>query len=143
MDKYRLVEEKFIGAQDFIDTTTAADVNAGCNSYRSTNNTQEQWSKSPHHSQATIICCDDGTTMNRDIRNDQFKLQQQQQQQQRNIVRITQQAKPRNCITTAMNMLVRNISLLLLSTYYYYYNVSTCHLTPSLLTSVYIGQWDK
>jgi hypothetical protein len=142
MDKYRLVEEKFIGAQDFIDTTTAAD-NAGYNSYRSTNNTQEQWSKSPHHSNATIVCCEDGTTMNHDIRgDDQFKLQQQQQQ--RNIVRITQQAKPRNCITTAMNMLVRKISLLLLSTYYllqciYYF----CHLTPSLHTSVYIGQWDK
>jgi hypothetical protein len=114
MDKYRLVEEKFIGAQDFIDTTTA---DVGYNSYRSSANTHEQWSK-PHVSHATIICCEDGTTMNHDIRNnDQWKSQQQQQQ--RNIVRITQQAKPRNCITTAMNMLVRKISLLLvLSTYY-------------------------
>ena len=61
MDKYRLVEEKFIGAQGFIDdikdetgdAKTSTDMGDAC------------------------------------------------------IVRITQQAKPRSCITTAMNMLVR------------------------------------
>mmetsp|Transcript_41915 Transcript_41915/g.75534 ORF Transcript_41915/g.75534 Transcript_41915/m.75534 type:complete len:168 (-) Transcript_41915:369-872(-) len=58
MDKYRLVEEKFIGSQGFIDDTKdTADVK--------------------HMGKVEAHC----------------------------IVRITQQAKPRSCITTAMNML--------------------------------------
>jgi len=61
MDKYRLVEEKFIGAQGFIDDTKdTVDVRAKGDI-------------------GEIGGC---------------------------IVRITQQAKPRSCITTAMNMLV-------------------------------------
>mmetsp|Transcript_9873 Transcript_9873/g.14932 ORF Transcript_9873/g.14932 Transcript_9873/m.14932 type:complete len:167 (-) Transcript_9873:457-957(-) len=60
MDKYRLVEEKFIGAQGFIDDTKdTVDVRAKGDI-------------------GEIGGC---------------------------IVRITQQAKPRSCITTAMNML--------------------------------------
>jgi hypothetical protein len=59
MDKYRLVEEKFIGAHGFID-------------HNETN------------SQEDIGKVDTQYT-----------------------VRITQQVKPRSCITTAMNMLVR------------------------------------
>ncbi|KAL7551510.1 hypothetical protein ACHAWF_018181 [Thalassiosira exigua] len=59
MDKYRLVEEKYIGAQGFIDDNQAGTVGAAPK-----------------------------TGMG-----DQC------------IVRITQQAKPRSCITTAMNML--------------------------------------
>lgn len=61
MDKYRLVEEKFIGAQGFIDDTQ-----------------------------------DPGTVKsNADMGGTEAQC----------IVRITQQAKPRSCITTAMNML--------------------------------------
>ena len=89
MDKYRLVEEKFIGAEDFMDPT------ADAGSYHSSN--AREWSKP--HSRAAMIHCDDGTTTNHDGGRDD-------QHHQRNIVRITQQAKPRNCITTAMNMLV-------------------------------------
>lgn len=61
MDKYRLVEEKFIGAQGFIDDI------------------QDTGGVKPREG----LC--------------ELKSQC--------IVRITQQAKPRNCITTAMNML--------------------------------------
>jgi hypothetical protein len=102
MDKYRLVEEKFIGAEDFMDSTT--DV-AGHGSYRSSNTTRE-WSES--HSHAAMIHRDDDdgtTTTNHDGRDDQ------QPNPNPNIVRITQQAKPRNCITAAMNMLVSSDEL--------------------------------
>lgn len=58
MDKYRQVEEKFIGAQGFIDDIHDTGSKAGTGG-------------------ASAQC----------------------------IVRITQQAKPRNCITTAMNIL--------------------------------------
>ena len=62
MDKYRLVEEKFIGAQGFVeDVRGTGDV-----------------------------------TPKSDVRSIEAQC----------IVRITQQAKPRSCITTAMNMLV-------------------------------------
>mmetsp|Transcript_3893 Transcript_3893/g.8584 ORF Transcript_3893/g.8584 Transcript_3893/m.8584 type:complete len:171 (+) Transcript_3893:297-809(+) len=61
MDKYRLVEEKFIGAQGFID--------------------------------------DIKDTFDAKPKSDTGELDAQC------IVRITQQAKPRSCITTAMNML--------------------------------------
>jgi hypothetical protein len=103
MDKYRLVDEKFIGAEDFMDST--ADV-AGHGSYRSSNTTRE-WSES--HSHAAMIHCDDDddgtTTTNHDGRDDD------QPNPNPNIVRITQQAKPRNCITDAMNMLVSSDKL--------------------------------
>ena len=59
MDKYRLVEEKFIGAQGFIDDS------------KMTGDAR------PHSELGAEY-----------------------------VVRITQQAKPRRCITTAMNMLV-------------------------------------
>jgi len=59
MDKYRLVEEKYIGAQGFIDDSK----------------------------------------MTGDSRPDDSELDTE------STVRITQQAKPRRCITTAMNML--------------------------------------
>lgn len=62
MEKYRLVEEKFIGAHGFID-----------HNERTTGDTQ-----------GDIVEVDVQCT-----------------------VRITQHAKPRSCITTAMNMLVR------------------------------------
>lgn len=62
MDKYRLVEEKFIGAKGFIDDITdTRDVKSG-----------------------TVM----------------------EEVNAQCIVRITTQAKPRSCITTAMNMLV-------------------------------------
>ena len=61
MDKYRLVEEKFIGAQGFIDHNE----------------------RTAGYSQGGIVDVDAQYT-----------------------VKITQQAKPRSCITTAMNMLV-------------------------------------
>lgn len=64
MDKYRLVEEKFIGAQGFIDH-------------------DERYKGD---SQGDIILEGDVQCT----------------------VRITQQAKPRSCITTAMNILVRS-----------------------------------
>ena len=63
MDKYRLVEEKFIGAQGFVD-----DIKKGSEDVRPKADIGE----------VDAQC----------------------------IVRITQQAKPRSCITTAMNMLV-------------------------------------
>ena len=63
MDKYRLVEEKYIGAQGFIDDSK----------------------------------------MTGDSRPDGSELDAE------STVRITQQAKPRRCITTAMNMLVSDI----------------------------------
>jgi hypothetical protein len=63
MDKYRLVEEKFIGAQGFIDDNKDTDI-----------------VREKELSGGLDAQC---------------------------IVRITQQAKPRSCITTAMNMLVR------------------------------------
>ena len=63
MDKYRLVEEKYIGAQGFIDDSK----------------------------------------MTGDSRPDSSDLDAE------STVRITQQAKPRRCITTAMNMLVSNV----------------------------------
>lgn len=61
MDKYRLVEEKIVGAQGFTGDAKEAD----------------------HHLKSTE---DAGISCT---------------------VRVTQQAKPRSCITTAMNMLVR------------------------------------
>ena len=64
MDKYRLVEEKYIGAQGFIDDSK----------------------------------------MTGDSRPDGSELDVE------STVRITQQAKPRRCITTAMNMLVSEFS---------------------------------
>jgi len=64
MDKYRLVEEKYIGAQGFIDDSK----------------------------------------MTGDSRPDGSELDTE------STVRITQQAKPRRCITTAMNMLVSEFS---------------------------------
>ena len=67
MDKYRLVEEKFIGAQGFIDDSK----------------------------------------MTGDARPDSESGAEY-------VVRITQQAKPRRCITTAMNMLVGICALTLL-----------------------------
>jgi hypothetical protein len=94
MDKYRLVEEKFIGAEGFMDSTADA---AGHGGYRSSSSDAREWSESHSHA-AMIRRDDDGTTTNHDGIDDQHH--------QRNIVRITQQAKPRNCITTAMNMLV-------------------------------------
>jgi len=99
MDKYRLVEEKFIGAEDFMDPTTA---DAGHGSYRSSSDAQE-WSES--HSHAAMIHRDDDgtTTTNHDGGRDD--------QPNPNIVRITQQSKPRNCITAAMNMLVSSDKL--------------------------------
>ena len=63
MDKYRLVEEKYIGAQGFIDDNIDTDI-----------------SREKDHSKGLDT---------------------------QSIVRITQQAKPRSCITTAMNLLVR------------------------------------
>lgn len=63
MEKYRLVEEKIIGAHDFID-----------HSERNTRSSQE------------------------------YSLNKAEQC----TVKVTQQAKPRNCITTAMNILVRS-----------------------------------
>jgi len=63
MDKYRLVEEKYIGAHGFID---------------------------PNDSKTA------------DPRGETEEVDAQC------TVRITQQAKPRSCITTAMNMLVRS-----------------------------------
>ena len=62
MDKYRLVEEKYIGAQGFID-----------------DNIDTEIGREKDHSKGLP----------------------------QSIVRITQQAKPRSCITTAMNLLVR------------------------------------
>ena len=65
MDKYRLVDEKFIGAQGFIDDA------------KMTGNARTDYDIGvPGTDEATV--------------------------------RITQQAKPRRCITTAMNMLVRS-----------------------------------
>jgi len=61
MDKYRLVEEKFIGAQGFID-----------------DNIDTEIGRHKSHTGGSDAQC---------------------------IVRITQQAKPRSCITTAMDML--------------------------------------
>jgi len=61
MDKYRLVEEKYIGAQGFIDDNIDTDI-----------------SREKDHSKGLDT---------------------------QSIVRITQQAKPRSCITTAMNLL--------------------------------------
>ena len=63
MDKYRSVEEKYIGAQGFIDDNIDTDI-----------------SREKDHSKGLDA---------------------------QSIVRITQQAKPRSCITTAMNLLVR------------------------------------
>lgn len=63
MDKYRLVEEKYIGAQGFIDDIRG----------------MEDVRPTPEMGGDIDAQC---------------------------VVRITQQAKPRSCITTAMNMLV-------------------------------------
>ncbi len=62
MDKYRLVEEKYIGAHGFIDENIDTEIG-----------------RSREHIGGSDALC---------------------------IVRITPQAKPRSCITTAMNMLV-------------------------------------
>lgn len=64
MDKYRLTEEKYIGAQGFIDDV------------KDTGGVKPRADLGEVDAQC--------------------------------IVRITQQAKPRSCITTAMNMLVRS-----------------------------------
>ena len=95
MDKYRLVEEKFIGAEEFMDSTADA---AGHGGYRSSSSDAREWSESHSHA-AMIRRDDDGTTTNHDGGRDDDRPNP-------NIVRITQQAKPRNCITAAMNMLV-------------------------------------
>ena len=71
MDKYRLVEEKYIGAQGFIDDTDCTD---------------DVKPKGDMSGEVDAQC----------------------------IVRITPQAKPRSCITTAMNMLVSAVRLIVI-----------------------------
>ena len=83
MDKYRLVEEKYIGAQGFIDDSK----------------------------------------MTGDSRPDSSELDAE------STVRITQQAKPRRCITTAMNMLVSDSLLIMMMFLFLYFTMPTNYIT--------------